>query len=80
MIRFALRFYGPFVLAIVVISALLLSPQVTAGSQLELEMGVSVGILGFTIPLDTWLKNQWIVNATGLFAALTCIVYALQIE
>lgn len=51
-----------------------------ARSRMELEMGVSVGILGFTIPLDTWLKNQWIVNATGLFAALTCIIYALAID
>lgn len=80
MIRFALRFYGPLVAAIAVMSALVLSPQVTAGSQLELEMGVSVGILGFTIPLETWLKNEWMVQFIALSAALSSVLYSLAID
>jgi hypothetical protein len=80
MIRFAVRFYGPLVLAIVVVSALLLSPQVTAGSPLQLEMGVSVGIFGFSIPLETWLKNEWLVQVAALFAAIGAVAYALAID
>jgi hypothetical protein len=80
MIRFVVRFYGPLLIAVVVLSALLLGPRVTAGSQVELEMGVSVGVLGFKIPLETWFKNGQLVQIGGIFAALGCVAYALTID
>jgi hypothetical protein len=81
MTRFILRFYFPILTGVVLIALVLFSPQVVStDSRVELEMGVSVGVLGIKVPLETWLQNAWVLQFMTVVSALSCFIYSINID
>ena len=63
------------------IALTIFSPILIPKSQnLDLELGISVGVLGFKIPLSTWVENSILVRIIAFAAGVFFIAFGLLID
>lgn len=81
MTRFFSRFYAPILFGMLAIALTIFSPILIPKSQnLDLELGISVGVLGFKVPLSTWIENAVLVRVIAFAVGLAFIAFGLLID
>jgi len=79
--RFTLRFYAPLAVAVLLLLLMIFSPKLILNeSQVKLEAGFQIGVLGIKVPLATWLEHVWVIRAVLMSVIAANLVFALTID
>lgn len=81
MATFFARFYGSIIFGFIAVAIAIFIPTLIPNNpKLNLEVGLSVGFVGFKMPLATWIENATIIRGFILIVGIALITYALLID
>ncbi|MER2513179.1 MAG: hypothetical protein ABTQ25_12330 [Nitrosomonas ureae] len=78
---FIFRFYLPIIISFFLIVLIVFTPKFIPNQDTAtLIAEFKIGLLGFKIPLATWVENAWLIKTIILFLVVTLFLYGITIN